>query len=704
MAKDRNQRYRGQSEEDRQILEDFRKEMREGLDWCEPIHSRCEDDAKFEALEQWSKEDADVQAARERPALPLDSLLKLINAVANREVMERISPTVFGVNEEDNGIAEALQEANRWQRSVAETEHEESMAFRRACASGYGVMHKWWDDTALDGHGMITDEQVPIYEMIWDSRARKQNLVDRRWHHRGRYIPVDEVAEQWGKESSGGRAFVKEMKGGSVFGPDATPTGEPVHSHRGTWGEVLDNRWFSRSKREVFVVEREWVEVKTVYKVAYPVNLDAARALVLDPGFVYTTPEGEEITKAILDAMPLEARASFFFDLLESETEMKVIESKGDFDALLDEIESYTDQIWEHKRRASRKYHRYAIVSNEKVLEKGDRPAGFTYEFMTGFPFETRSGVDWFGMVDVAKPAQDFKNKFYSALLTMYMMSPKQNLLIEEGAVGDTDVFLNEFAKVSGVTFVPDGFIQSGRYMTVEKPNFPPMLERLLSYADQAVMDVFGLSSIEMGTQGDLRRVSGNVVTAARQASNTLLASLFDSLRRYRRRWGMLSVKFLQVNYTPRQIARIVGPETGQYIQGINDWGDVNRFDIRIDESPTSVSEQMEVVDLLTRTDTLWKWEAEGKITFPEALDLLVSIPQSKRDRIKRSYEERMGLQKQTQEAVSAAQAQAQAAVATLEIAKNTIGMQQGGADLWKLVENQILIHQHVMPAMEAAQ
>jgi hypothetical protein len=305
--------------------------------------------------------------------------------------------------------------------------------------------------------------------------------------------------------------------------------------------------------------------------------------------------------------------------------------------------------------------------------------------------------MDWFGMVDVAKGAQDFKNKFFSNMLALYMMSPKQHMFIEEGAVGDTDTFMNEIGKLSGVSFVPDGFIQSGRFQIIEAPSFPPMLRELLQYADQAVMDVFGLSSIEMGTQGDLRRISGNVVTSARQASNTILASLFDALRRYRRRWGMLSIKFLQQNYTPKDMARIVGNERGQYIAGISDWGDINRLDIKVDEQPTSVTEQMTTVDLLTRTDTLWKWESEGKLTFPEALDFLVNIPQSKRDRIKRSYEERQGFMQQVQQQMEQMQKQVQQMAARMQITENILNISPGGKEIKVARDNQFLIHEQLM-------
>jgi hypothetical protein len=95
--------------------------------------------------EQWLSGDAERQATREKPALALNSLVKVVNAVANREIMDRIVPRVYGRNKEDNGFAQVLDAASNWQRDVSETEHEETMAFRNCVTSGYGVMHKWWD-------------------------------------------------------------------------------------------------------------------------------------------------------------------------------------------------------------------------------------------------------------------------------------------------------------------------------------------------------------------------------------------------------------------------------------------------------------------------------------------------------------------------------------------------------------------------------
>jgi hypothetical protein len=183
------------------------------------------------------------------------------------------------------------------------------------------------------------------------------------------------------------------------------------------------------------------------------------------------------------------------------------------------------------------------------------------------------------------------------------------------------------------------------------------MLESLINVVDGAVQDIFGLSSIESGTQGDLRRISGNVVQSAKAATNTLLAILFDGLRRYRKRWGLLTAKSMMEYYQPQEIRDIIGEEDYDVLGGltgavteIDSWPKEIRFNIKIDESPSSVTEQMSTVDYLTRTGTLEKWVASGELPFDEALELLVTIPKSVRERIKRARAEKQKIMQQMQQ------------------------------------------------------
>ena len=349
----------------------------------------------------------------------------------------------------------------------------------------------------------------------------------------------------------------------------------------------------------------------------------------------------------------------------------------------------------------------FLLKTREQLLKFMPEPdvdshmTAFTYELLTGLPFEQRDGKKFYGMIDVTKGPQDMKNVFFSNALALWMTSPKQNLLIEEGALDNPDKFVNDYAKLSGIHIVPDGFIAGQRYQQMQPNSFPPMLQEMIQIASNAVEEQFGLSSVETGSQSDMRRVSGTAVTAARQASNTILAIFFDSLRRYRKRYGMMNVKFIQSVYDVQQISRIIGDEAAAGLKDASEWPETNRVDIKIDESPTSVSEQMETVDFLTRTGTLDKWIANGTITSEDAIDLMVNLPQSVRERIKANA----AGQNQLKQELQSAQGEVEKMAKEKEMWKNFIlTIDRGGEILaaWNAMSG--LAEQMIAQSEQAAQ
>jgi hypothetical protein len=632
---------------------------------CEEEHARVEEAQRMVRGYQWSEGDLQRQKDRERPALPLNSLHKLLNAVANREIMERIVPKVYGRDDDDNAIAEVLDAATQWQRSIAETEHEESMAFRSSCAAGYGVMHKWWDPIAYDGDGCIRDEEIPIWFMLWDPSARKQNLVDRRFHMCGKFVDIKVAEAMFGDLSKEAKAKFRDIKHTPFEGADTSDLTDQKNFGIGTWGQILGNRWLSHTGKEVFVVESEWKEVQTFYRVAVPTGIGDWLSLTSGEEPVQVDlGDGTMMDTEQFMAMSDEEQNNVRVQLM-AKNEIQKFETREEFKPIVEQWEFITGEKFQDFSKERKEITSYCIRIDDVILDSGERPMGYTYEFLTGFPFETRDTIQFYGMIDVAKGPQDMKNAFYSSLLTMYMTSPKQHLMVEEGALNDVEQFLDEWAKVTGVSVVPDGFFQSKRFELMRPPTFPPMLSELISIAENAVQDIFGLSSIEMNTQGDLRRVSGNVVSAAKAASNTLLAILFDALRRYRKRWGMMSIKYMTYMYEPDEIKRIVGEDNAKYAEGIqaisdmDTWPDYLKFDIKIDESPVSVSEQIETCNYLVSSGTIDKWQAQG-VPFELLLDLLVTIPQATRDKIKEGYSQMQQLQSQMQAAQAEIQKKAQ--------------------------------------------
>ena len=615
----------------------------EGADHCEADHTRVEENNGYVAGQQWSKGDLERQKNRERPAMPLNKIMPVLNAIANREIMNRYVPKAYPRSDDDASWAEVANDFVAWQRDMAEAEHEETMAFRANVANGYGVVHYYWDQMANEGDGLICEEEVPLWQMLWDPSARKQNLVDRRWHMCGKWVPVSEAEQRWGI-SKENRSFFN-----SVF-DEVSMSHTMTTPNKWSWGGITGGRWVNRAEREVFIVETEWRAVKTQFKAAVPTQMDEYAAIIGDPNAVMIMGYDEQqqpltLSGADFAALPPEDQEALKAQVMMT-TELEVFETKDELVAFVDRyVEVFDEQpIFASYDKWNTKYAimtSNGIKGGETVLEKGERPMGYTYEFMTGFPWETKDGIRFIGFVDLAKGLQDWRNSFMSLALTRLATSPKSQLIIEEGAVDDQDEFQDQIANPRGVTFVPNGFVAGGRFMKLDPPSFAPIERELIVLADQGVNEMGGLSGIETGAQGDLRRVSGTVVQSVKEASNTILALMFDSLRRFRKRSGRLVLSFMHHFYDAESIARIVGNEDAQFIQDPDEWPDASRFDIKFDEGKASVSEKMETFDFMTRTGT-WQMMLDRQMLPDDVtIEMIPTLSESDKAKIRKHLEQK---------------------------------------------------------------
>lgn len=704
------------------IIKKINSFMGEGISHCPVKHSRVEENFVYANGEQWSKGDIERQKLKDMPYIPWNGIQKIVNAIANREIVERFVPKVFGRSKTDGGVANILDEACRWQRDIAESEHIESIAVRGMVIGGYGCMHKYWDPTENNGSGKIMDEDVPIWNMLWPSRARQTNLADRRWHICGRWLTIEEANARFGTISRNNSKIMKKLmtkldsyRTAKASGFDLSGMGDQLDKDIGSafgaydWGQIQRGQWVSVASEEMFIIECEWMEQLDSFKVAYPDRFLELESFMLgiEPQIMVDIPDPQT---GETQAQPMTMEQ---FNQLEKPMKDQLIASildpSTEKDFTTQELSEFEDRYFmllgrefQDYRKVTRNVIKYAIVHNNELLDYGDRPHGFTYEFLTGFPVETRMGADFKGVVDVAKGPQDYRNALLSSALALYMSSPKRPMLLEEGAVPDMDRFLNEFAKPSGVIKVPAGFVTSGKYVVLDSPSFPPMQEALIQIAQGAIDESFGLSSIEQGTQGDLRRVSGNVVQAAKSAGNTILSILFDSIRRFRKRYGLLNLKMIQVAYSPDQIIRIVGEEKAEDMPIPEQWPSIDLYDIKLDEEPVGVTERIDLMDFLTRTGTLEKWVAAGYLTFEDALEFMPQIPESDKRKIIEKNDTIAGLNSQLE------QANAMTALKDREIANFIVFLRgmEGGNDILQQYKylNNLLEIQKQQEEMQANQ
>jgi len=694
------------------ILEKVRSFISEGVSHCQKKHRRCEENNRYAAGEQWNAGDILKQALRDRPAVPWNGVLKAINLISNREIVERFQPKVFGRSFADRGIANVLDEWVRWQRDMAESEHIESMAVRAMVTSGYGCAHKYWDPVKFGGEGQVMDEDVPIWEMLWPSSARQTNLIDRRWHVRGKWFPIAQAEALFGDINKKSKKYFKEFKNKKKIWDSEARVNNPFYIKRYTgissagWTDIANGQWFNMSEESMFIAEAEWIDYETIFKCAIPTNYDMYRSFMMgELPSIEGAPDPMTGQPTQMDLMTFqqmdEYQKEVFIQSLFEETAIEFIETKAELQYFIEEYLSLVGRDFEDYRKVEKQVIKYALITDDNLWDYGERVYGYTYEFMTGWRIETRQEIDYIGVVDVVKGPQDYKNAIMSNMLSLYMTSPKSPLLIESDAAPNIHELVDQFAKPDAIVIVPPGFLNSGKYKEMPSPTFPQMMPLLLQIASQGVDEALNLSSVEQGTQGDLRRVSGNVVQAARMAGNMNVANLFDSIRQFRKRYTLLNLRFLQEQYSVQSLLKIVGEEKANDMQLLMDsgdaWKDISKFDIKVDEEPVSATERMEQFEKLSRTGSIDMWLQQKFIDFESALDLMPYMPESTKRQILERNNVAQQREQELQQQMQGLQAQIDSQITQLNIFGQVLKLHPAG----KEIENVLNLQQNMAIQIE---
>ncbi len=240
-----------------------------------------------------------------------------------------------------------------------------------------------------------------------------------------------------------------------------------------------------------------------------------------------------------------------------------------------------------HAIRQTRKCHRYAFLGSE-VLEQGDLPQGFTFKAITGK--RDRNSNTWFGLIRAMKDPQRWANKWLSQALHIMNTNAKGGLLAERDAFDNPRAAEDSWSDPAAITWLRPG----GLSKVQAKPaaNYPAGLDRLMDFAIASIRDVTGINLEFMGLAN--RDQAGVLEYQRRQAGLTVLANLFDSLRRYRKEQGRLLLWFVQNFLSDGRLIRIVGPEGARFVPLIHQPG-IAEYDVVVDEAPSSPNQKERV-------------------------------------------------------------------------------------------------------------
>ena len=316
-------------------------------------------------------------------------------------------------------------------------------------------------------------------------------------------------------------------------------------------------------------------EAKAMFPGVDPSMLHAAWAMTITPtdgGQGYKTDYPEEQRPGFAPALPPKQVRLVQVQWWERESRYLVAAPDADdpTDMAADEWESQAEEKQEQGYKAQkverRRYYQ-AILGRMAVLEQVEKPC-FTIRACTG-RWDRNKGYHY-GVVRPCRDPQMLANKTLSQVLHILNTNAKGGLLMEKGAFANPRDAEKDWANPQKSILLNEGGL--AKVKNREAPQMPPVLSVLQEFSISSIRDVTGVS-VEMLGLAD-RDQPASLEYQRRQSAMTILASLFNSLRHYRKMQGRTLIELLKL-LPPGVLVRVlIDPKQAMmgYVQQLGQW------------------------------------------------------------------------------------------------------------------------------------
>lgn len=515
------------------ILVEFKARFKESENHGRYWRKEARDLYAFKAGDQWSSDDKSVMDTSKRPMTVFNISDKYVDALVGLEINNRQEPRFVGREMGDARVNELYTSAVKWCRDLAEAEDEETDAFADLLWVGMAWIEHSVDD--MDDETIVKQDRVDPLEMLWDPRARKKNLVDRRYQIRVKRVTPDEYQEKFGTKYDA----ASPSSEGSLAIETMMESDEP---HIGTLSGDYPQETSSgglQQPRGISIADYQWRETVTKYRVS-------------------TSTMGENTF---------------------TDDEWAKIEPQMQSAKMADPNLTYRAE----KIRGYRYFR--AFICGEEISKPVELKVGFTYEAMTGKRDRNRNL--WYGIGRGMQDPQKWFNKFFSSIIFQLSVGSKGGLLAEDDAFDDLEEAKRTWANPSEITVVRPGTLAAKKVDSKPGMNYPAGMDRLMEFTVNMMPQVVGINAELLGLQD---KVQAGIVEAQRkQGAIAMVAWAFDSLRRYHKRSGKLMAELVREFMADGRLIRVIGKDKAQYVPLMRDKL-ATKYDVVVDEAPTSVN------------------------------------------------------------------------------------------------------------------
>jgi hypothetical protein len=518
---------------------------------------KASEDFGFIANEQWTKKDSDFMEDNGRVPVCFNRVLTTIKSIAGSEINGRLDTRFLPRGVEDTQLNELLSAASEWMSDSCDAEDEQSEAFEAALICGEG-----WTESRMDydeePEGKYVEIEVDPREIFPDSKSQKKNYSDARRVTRIRKISISEARAMFPKVAD--EDLDATWAGVTAPGEskDPRPVEDKNHSH-----DDLDDP-VAADKNDVTLVHCQWWDKEAYYMVALEPDMTA-------PQMGQPEPEPEELT--VEEYKTFAARAK---------------EAGIRFQAA----------------KLMRKVYKQAFLGG-KLLDQGPTPCPTEFSFNCITGERDRKNGGFFGFVRVMRDPQMWANKMLSNALHIANTTAKGGIIAEKNAFDDERQAEDSYAQPNEITWAAEGAVQHGRIMPKPGTGDPSVYLKLLEFAIASIRDVTGVNLELLGLRD--ANQPGILEAQRKQAAMTVLASIFNSLRRFRKNVGRIRLHFIQTHLSDGRLIRIKGDDGTPKSIPLMREETAGDYDVIVADAPTSPNQKEATWQIISQVLPVFK-------------------------------------------------------------------------------------------------